>query len=111
MVFTNFEFSQVEGADGGGGRLLFRTDTTTFIGNSGNLGSGSRNFRFLVSGPVDTGIILGDIDGDGDVDFEDIPGFIALITGGGLQAEGDIDGDGDVDFEDIPLFIDIITGA
>ena len=105
FVFTNFAFSQIEGSNNGGGRLQLRDNTTALAG------SGSRDLRFSISGVAETGIILGDIDGDGDVDFEDIPGFIALITGGGLQAEGDIDGDGDVDFEDIPLFIDIITGA
>ena len=105
FVFTNFAFSQVEGNNNGGGRLQLRDNTTALAG------AGSRDLRFSISGVAETGIILGDIDGDGDVDFEDIPGFIALITGGGLQAEGDIDGDGDVDFEDIPLFIEIITGA
>ena len=105
FVFTNFAFAQLEGNGNGGGRLQLRDNTTALAE------SGSRDLRFSISGVAETGIILGDIDGDGDVDFEDIPGFIALITGGGLQAEGDIDGDGDVDFEDIPLFIDIITGA
>ena len=73
--------------------------------------NGAADSDFAITIPDGDDVIKGDIDGDGDVDFEDIPGFIALITGGGLQAEGDIDGDGDVDFEDIPLFIDIITGA
>ena len=54
-------------------------------------------------------VVLGDVDGDGDVDFEDIPAFVGLLTGGGFQAEADIDMDGDVDFEDIPLFIGLLT--
>ena len=61
--------------------------------------------------PGDDDVVLGDVDGDGDVDFEDIPAFVGLLTGGGFQAEADIDGDGDVDFEDIPLFIQLLTGG
>ena len=56
--------------------------------------------------PDDDDVVLGD------VDFEDIPGFIGVVTTpGGFQAEADIDMDGDVDFEDIPLFIELLTGG
>ena len=62
--------------------------------------------------PDDDDVVLGDVDGDDDVDFEDIPGFIGVVTTpGGFQAEADIDMDGDVDFEDIPLFIELLTGG
>ena len=50
----------------------------------------------------------GDVNLDGDVNFSDIPPFIALLTAGGNQAEADTDLDGDVDFSDIPPFIDIL---
>ena len=55
-------------------------------------------------------VLLGDVTGDGMVTFLDIPAFIAVLTGGGFQAEADIDGSGDIDFLDIPLFIDILAG-
>jgi hypothetical protein len=46
----------------------------------------------------------GDTDGDGDLDFDDIPGFVALL-GGNLQFLGDMDFDGDTDFDDIVGFV------
>ncbi len=47
----------------------------------------------------------GDVDSDGDIDFQD---FMALqagygIPGGATREEGDVDGDGDVDFQDYLL--------
>ena len=58
-----------------------------------------------------TGILLGDVDRDGVVDFLDIPPFIDLITEGELQAEGDIDQSGAVDFLDIFPFVMILTNS
>jgi len=47
-------------------------------------------------------MLPGDVDGDGDVDFQD---FLALqigfgTTSGADKSDGDLDGDGDVDFQD-----------
>ena len=54
-------------------------------------------------------VLLGDVNGDGIVNFLDIPAFIAVLTGGGFLAEADIDGSGEIDFLDIPLFVDILA--
>ena len=103
-----------------GGVGYFRVDlgpvpngTVTLLDGEISLGpNGVVDSDFAITIPEPDGnVILGDIDGDGDVDFEDIPGFISLLTGGGFQAEADIDMDGDVDFEDIPLFIQLLTGG
>ena len=55
-------------------------------------------------------VIKGDADMDGDVDFADIPAFIAILQSGDFVAEADADCDLDVDFADIPAFIAILQG-
>lgn len=52
--------------------------------------------------------VLGDVNLDGAIDFSDIPAFIAVLSGGGFQAEADCDLSGTVDFSDIPAFIAIL---
>ena len=69
--------------------------------------SGSVNIQGLT---VQFVIVKGDVDLDGDVDFEDIPWFVAALLGATGQAEADIDCDGDIDFNDIPIFVDILLG-
>lgn len=64
---------------------------------------------FLVE--LATATLLGDVDLDGDVDFADIPAFIAVLQSGDFQAEADCDESGVVDFSDIPAFIAILIGS
>jgi hypothetical protein len=47
--------------------------------------------------------IIGDLDGDGDVDLSDLAGLLGSygVTSGATCAEGDWDGDGDVDLADL----------
>jgi len=54
---------------------------------------------------------LGDINGDGVVDFADIPAFIVLLQSGGFDEAADFDGDGAVTFADIPGFIEALMNA
>ncbi len=53
------------------------------------------------------GVLLGDADCDGDVDFADIDPFVAALSGGDPCNAGacDCDQDGDVDFDDVDLFV------
>ena len=53
-------------------------------------------------------VLKGDVDMDGDVDFDDIPPFIAVLQSGDFQAEADCDCNKVVDFADIPAFIAIL---
>ena len=53
-------------------------------------------------------ILRGDVNGDGVVDFGDIPDFISVLQSGEFQEEADANGDGVVDFDDIPAFIEIL---
>ena len=55
--------------------------------------------------------VLGDVNLDGVVDFSDISPFIAVLSGGGYQAEADCDEDGLVNFSDISPFIAILSGS
>ena len=48
--------------------------------------------------------VLGDLDGDGDVDVVDLDLFGASLLSGGSDLTGDLDGDGDVDVVDLDLF-------
>jgi hypothetical protein len=56
------------------------------------------------------GVLLGDVDMSGVVDFLDISPFIGVLSSNGGQAEADCDQDGDVDFLDITPFIAILSG-
>lgn len=64
-------------------------------------------------------LIDGDLDCDGDVDFDDIDDFVLGLTDEasyeatfGLPPvmKGDTDNDGDVDFDDIDTFVQILSG-
>jgi len=57
----------------------------------------------------DVPVMLGDVDLSGEVNFSDISPFIAVLSGGGFQAEADIDQNGLVDFGDISPFISLLS--
>lgn len=54
-------------------------------------------------------VLLGDVDGNGVIEFADIPPFIAILQAGTFNAQADTNQDGSVTFDDIPPFIDILT--
>jgi hypothetical protein len=63
-------------------------------------------------------IVLGDMDCDGDVDFDDINDFVLGLSdpveyenqyGMLPDVKGDTDGDGDLDFDDIDDFVAILN--
>lgn len=62
---------------------------------------------------------LGDMDCDGDVDFDDIEGLVLGLTDPvayeslhdiPASIKGDVDGDGDLDFDDIGPFVELLIG-
>ena len=57
---------------------------------------------------IGIGVLLGDADQNGMVDFADIPAFIDILIAGSYIPEVDIDKNGVAEFADIPLFIDIL---
>ena len=62
-----------------------------------------------VSVQVGVGVLLGDANVDGVVDFLDVSPFIALLSSGGYLDQADVNQDGSVDFLDIPSFIGILA--
>ena len=54
-------------------------------------------------------VSLGDVNGDGLVDFSDIAPFIALLASGEFSEAADIDGNGMVNFSDIAPFIVLLA--
>ena len=76
--------------------------------NAANVGVGFRHIILTVGGASP---LIGDVNMDGEIDFLDIPPFIARVISGVFLAEADANGDGDIDFLDIPGFIDLITGV
>ena len=60
--------------------------------------------------PCEVGVLLGDVNLDGVVDFFDIQPFIDLLSNGEDQDEADITQSGNVDFFDIQPFINILSG-
>ena len=55
------------------------------------------------------GVLLGDVNQDGVVDFFDISPFIALLSSGEYLAEADVNEDGSVNFFDISPFIALLS--
>jgi len=55
------------------------------------------------------GVILGDVNMDGVINFSDIPSFVAVLSAGEFQAQADCDQSGELGFSDIPPFIDILS--
>lgn len=88
-----------------------------FTGSFGLVTSGGANTATVVTfAPPATG----DMDCDGDVDFDDIDDLVVGLTDPGQyeesygvppQLKGDTDGDGDLDFDDINGFVAILRGT
>ena len=85
---------------------------STFFGGSGDQWNTSKDevaffddFRISVPNPL----LLGDVNGDGTVNFLDISPFIAVLSAGGFQEEADINQNTVVDFLDISFFIGVLS--
>lgn len=68
----------------------------------------------------DVSLLLGDMDCDGDVDFDDVDDFVLgledpdayeVLYGKPALTRGDIDSDGDQDFDDVDNFVDVLSSG
>ena len=57
-----------------------------------------------------TTVLRGDVNLSGNIDFDDIPPFIDLLSTGQFLEEADCAPDGEINFNDIAPFIDVLTG-
>ncbi|MFV2069002.1 MAG: hypothetical protein ACC645_18705, partial [Pirellulales bacterium] len=73
----------------------------------------------LVEKTFTLAVVLGDMDLDGDVDFDDIDAFVLGLRSSSSYEElygispivhGDLDGNGGLDFDDIDDFVAVLTG-
>ena len=66
-------------------------------------------FIEIDSATVGPTFVLGDVNGDGIVNFLDISPFIGVLTAGDFQNEADINRDSSVSFLDISPFIGVLS--
>ena len=97
IPFVNFTFV----ADGVTDRISFEIAGSGFV---------SINAFSLSVTEEEASVLKGDVNLDSAVNFSDIPPFIAILSGGGYQAEADCNCDEVVNFADIPAFIAILSG-
>ena len=57
---------------------------------------------------VTQGVLLGDVNRDGDINLLDVTPFVQILSNLGYQQEADINQDGVVDLVDVPLFEDLL---
>ena len=83
----------------------------------GELNGRDVRFRFhfdqssVFSFTITQGVLKGDVNLDGEVNFLDIAGLIAVLTDTAYQAEADADCNEVVDFRDIAAFIRILSAS
>ena len=69
------------------------------------------SFSITTKAEPSTGVLKGDINLDGVVNFLDITPFIAALGAGTYQSEADTNCNGIVEFRDIAAFIDILSAG
>jgi hypothetical protein len=111
--------ASVTGAPAVGSRWILPLDETLTLElptHRGVIGEDAYEFAFTVSPSA----MLGDMDGDGNVDFDDIPPFVLGLSDPAAYEDmfevtpllnGDTDADGNFDFDDIPGFVTILDSG
>jgi len=70
-----------------------------------NWNDGGNTTSGVITGPLAVQGRLGDFDGDGDIDADDIDALGAAIQAGSTDLEFDMDGDGSVDSDDFDMHV------
>ena len=63
----------------------------------------------IVLNAVSAGILIGDVNLDGEVNLLDVGPFVQVLTNGGFQSEADINQDGSVDLLDVGPFVQLLS--
>ena len=110
---TGSVLSQANGTFNLTGLTLADGDTIDFVVfNNGNFGADETALQASITAErSDTGVLLGDANCDGEVNFADIAPFIGFLSSGEFKAQADIDMNGEVNFSDIAPFIAILSGS
>jgi len=87
---------------------FFTTDSGIFGFNTPVYAAVDNLSFTAVADPNNSGVLLGDTNLDGTVNFADITPFIAILQSSAFLAEADTNEDGFVTFADIPPFIAIL---
>ena len=56
-----------------------------------------------------SGLLLGDVDQDGNIDLLDVFPFVEILSENGFTLEADLNLDGAVDLNDVPFFVHAIS--
>ena len=91
-------------ADGSEFLYLLNPLPLAVVGDTFDLGSTVT----VTLAPAVPEVILGDVNQDAAVNFEDIPSFIEVLQAGIFLPAADVNQDGEVNFEDIPRFVEIL---
>ena len=84
---------------------------TIMVTHKNELQSGSQDFSMVINGiQNEPPSILGDVNDDGTVDFQDIAPFIVLLGSGEFSVKADVNEDNSVNFSDIGPFIELLSG-
>jgi hypothetical protein len=115
--FVRLSYFETTGTDSNAPGMFTRFQ---YIARGTGRGDSEFNSDFVRIESVPKEVLTGDMDLDGDVDFDDIDDFVLALNNAALYTStfgvpasdyGDTDGDGDQDFDDIPGFVGILTGG
>jgi len=98
--------------DGGGGMSSggnFTVQTTMGQPDAGPELTGG-NFTVTGGNGAEPEIVLGDVNGDGEVNLLDVAPFVDAVTDGTYVAAADINQDGSVDLLDVAPFVNLLSG-
>ena len=109
---TGSVLSQADGTFSLTGLTLADGDTIDFVVfNNGNFGADETALQASITADRSDGVLLGDCDCNGEVNFLDITPFIGFLSSTEFKAEADIDMNGEINFSDIAPFIEILSGS
>ena len=118
-VHAHIDFTLSSEALEGAYGILFRLNTTNPMFDSSqpiwlvfNFGLSPVEFdECAIPAFVGTNVLLGDVNGDGQVNLLDVGPFVNLLTDGEFLAAADINQDGAVDLLDVTPFVELLSGG